>query len=86
MNLIIEVQNLKCEGCAGTITSKILALEGVEKVIVDVESSAVEVSIEEEAFSETVVTRLSELGYPVLEIIMELVKRLNPMSVVPLVR
>ena len=86
MNLIIEVQNLKCEGCAGTITSKILALEGVEKVIVDVESSAVEVSIEEEAFSETVVTGLSELGYPVLEIIMELVKRLNPMSVVPLVR
>ena len=64
MSLIIEVQNLKCEGCAGTITSKILELEGIEKVIVYVESSTVEVSIEKEAFSETVVTRLSELGYP----------------------
>lgn len=60
----IEVQNLKCGGCAGTIKSKIALVDGVDSVDVDVEASLVTVTVSDSKSLEKVVIRLSELGYP----------------------
>jgi copper chaperone CopZ len=60
----IEVQNLKCGGCAGTIKSKIALVDGVNSVEVDVDSSVVTVTISDSKSLDKVINRLSELGYP----------------------
>ena len=41
MNTTILIQNLKCGGCANTITTKISTLENISNVIVNVEDSSV---------------------------------------------
>ena len=60
----IEVQNLKCGGCAGTIKSKIGELEGVSVIDVDTESSVVSVDVLNTETLEVVSSRLASLGYP----------------------
>ena len=64
MKSTIIIQNLKCGGCANTITTKISALENVSNVSVDIETSAVlfEVTIEEDI--NAVKDKLAAIGYP----------------------
>ena len=38
MTTTLEIQNLKCGGCAHTIISKLNELEGIQNVSVDTES------------------------------------------------
>ena len=67
MRTSIIVQNLKCGGCANTITTKLSQLENVTNIVVDTESSTVSfVAISsEDALS--VKARLKTLGYPSIE-------------------
>ncbi len=59
----VPVENLKCGGCAHTITSSLAALEGVGEVHVDVDKSLV--SFETEASKlPAVKDKLRALGYP----------------------
>ncbi|MGV6844556.1 MAG: heavy-metal-associated domain-containing protein, partial [Lutibacter sp.] len=37
----VEVLNLKCNGCANTITKGLLSLQGIDKVSIDIENSKV---------------------------------------------
>jgi copper chaperone len=63
MSFEIEVENIKCGGCAGSIISGLQALEGVTSVTVDVERGCITVegdSAQRAAVSE----RLQQLGYP----------------------
>ncbi|MFY0627928.1 MAG: heavy-metal-associated domain-containing protein [Reichenbachiella sp.] len=60
----IEVDNLKCQGCAGTITKKISALKGVEDVEVDVEISVVTIHYGELDSGINFYDKLASLGYP----------------------
>ena len=50
MTTTLKIQNLKCGGCAHTITSKLNALEGIQNVSVDAESNSV--SFENELIDE----------------------------------
>ncbi len=60
----VEVLNLKCNGCANTITKGLLSIEGIENVSIDVATSKVSfVSTEEEALK-SVKEKLSTMGYP----------------------
>lgn len=63
MHTEIQIENLKCGGCAATIKKGILAIEGVSDVTIDVEKSVVTIASESENLEE-IKSKLSKLGYP----------------------
>lgn len=63
MRHTLTVENIKCGGCAGTITSRLSELAGVSEVEVAVETGSVSFSGDTDIV-EAVKTRLRELGYP----------------------
>ena len=63
MTTEIQIENLKCGGCAATIKKGILSLGAIEKVNIDVEKSIVLVSSRNENLEE-IKSKLSKLGYP----------------------
>jgi copper chaperone len=59
----IAVENIKCGGCANSISKALSAIEGVTDVAVDIDKG--EIAIESgEALRPAVARRLLELGYP----------------------
>lgn len=61
--LKIQVENIKCGGCASTITKKMLEMAGVSSVAVDIEKGLV--TLEGESLVHLdLVDRLESLGYP----------------------
>ncbi|MDO6519408.1 Copper chaperone CopZ [Zobellia uliginosa] len=67
MKTTIIVQNLKCGGCAHTITSKISGMEGISDLRVDVASAKVSFVHEDINDALVVKDRLKALGYPSIE-------------------
>lgn len=66
MQTKIIVQNLKCGGCANTISKNLISLNGISDINVDAEESSVEFTYTEESSLFTVEEKLKQLGYPVL--------------------
>jgi copper chaperone CopZ len=64
MKTTIEVQNLKCGGCANTITKKISNLNDVAHVMVDAETNRVSFDYENESTVSLVKATLNAIGYP----------------------
>ena len=64
MKTKIEVENLKCTGCATTITQELKLIEGVSSVEVDNETSFVEVNYSNPEVLDKVKLKLIHLGYP----------------------
>lgn len=63
MRTDIQIENLKCGGCAATIKKGLLAINTVSEVTVDVENSMVSVvSTPENRMM--IKEKLSKLGYP----------------------
>lgn len=62
MTLKVEIENLKCGGCASGIRKALSGLPGVQSVSVDLARD--EVSVEGDVSRETVVDKLRQLGYP----------------------
>ena len=64
INSTFIVANLKCSGCAKTIHNKIIEIEGVDEVKVDVENARIDIqhnaSIDRHTFGE----KLAKIGYP----------------------
>jgi copper chaperone len=65
MTTTLEIQNLKCGGCAHTIISKLNNLEGIQNVSVDTNSNTVSFQNELASEVESATKLLSKLGYPV---------------------
>ena len=63
MTTNIQIENLKCGGCAATIKKGISAINGVNDVAVDVENSIVTIDSENANLVE-IKEKLSNLGYP----------------------
>lgn len=59
----IEVENIKCGGCAGSIRKGLSAMEGVDKVEVDIEGGIVEVDAAEDLRPQ-IARKLASMGYP----------------------
>ena len=59
----IIIANLKCSGCATTITKEISALNGVSKVSVDPSNDSVDVTYEN-IDRKQIIDKLHHLGYP----------------------
>ncbi|MCK6607030.1 MAG: heavy-metal-associated domain-containing protein [Flavobacterium sp.] len=64
METTIHIQNLKCGGCANTITKGISSIEAIQNVSVNVDESTVTFSYETEAQVNEVKNKLKSLGYP----------------------
>ena len=63
MTTAIQIENLKCGGCAATIIKGLTALENVTEVTVDVEKSVVSITSTNEKM-DLIKEKLSKLGYP----------------------
>lgn len=60
----IEIQNLKCHGCANTITKAINKIEGITDFSIDVDESKISFDSNDSELIKKVKTKLSKLGYP----------------------
>ncbi len=60
---IIYIANLKCSGCATTITNELLKLTGVKDVQVDTEKDCIEINYEN-IERKKIISKLHDLGYP----------------------
>lgn len=58
----IEIENLKCSGCANTIKNKLMSINGVVDVIVNQETETV--IVEGTAHRTELIELLSAIGYP----------------------
>ncbi|APY11822.1 heavy metal transporter [Seonamhaeicola sp. S2-3] len=66
MEITLEIQNLKCGGCANTITSKLSGLDLINNVQVNPEKNTVSFSYENDTVLDEAKTLLAKIGYPVL--------------------
>ena len=64
METPIKVQNLKCGGCANTIQQKLISLQGVENVTIDVENKLVHITHQDSVSFEILANKLKAIGYP----------------------
>lgn len=62
----LEIQNLKCHGCANTITTKLSNLEGIENVLVNNETNSVSFFYENNFKLEEAKNLLYNIGYPIV--------------------
>ena len=62
----IQIENLKCGGCANTIKKGLLKLNGVSDVVININSSEVTIPTDDEAVLIKVKEKLSSMGYPEL--------------------
>ncbi len=67
MKTSIIVQNLKCGGCANTITNNIATITNISKVEVDVTESIVTFNSIDAEDAQKVKEKLKSLGYPSVE-------------------
>ena len=64
MKTIIIIQNIKCGGCANTITTKLSAIENVSNVNVDVDTSSVSIEHHNDEDLLAIKNKLIAIGYP----------------------
>ncbi len=64
MKTTLQIQNLKCNGCASTIKNKLSTLGNIEKISIELESSSVSFDHKSDEDLEVVKKELNDLGYP----------------------
>ncbi|MBV1888214.1 MAG: heavy-metal-associated domain-containing protein [Urechidicola sp.] len=60
----IQVENLKCGGCASTIKKGLISIDGIETVTIEVETSEVSINADDTAIVASAIKKLSTMGYP----------------------
>ena len=60
----IQVENIKCGGCARTVENTLNELAGVSQIQVDVDSGMVTIHCEDQVSRATLAQALSSKGYP----------------------
>ncbi len=59
------VSNMKCMGCVNAVKNGLSSIQGVSSVEVDLPTSAVTVTYNDESVKNTILKKLEILGYPV---------------------
>lgn len=59
------LQNLKCDGCANTITNALNKIDGIKNAQVELQSSSVSFEYNDENQIDIVEKKLANLGYPI---------------------
>jgi copper chaperone CopZ len=60
----VKIQNLKCHGCANTITQQLNKIVGVDQVVVDKDLNQVQFAYSSEEQLIRVIKNLTKMGYP----------------------
>ncbi len=60
----IQVENIKCGGCANSIRNAVLKMKGVSRADVDIESGTITLEVSEDVKRETITSTLRTMGYP----------------------
>lgn len=66
MTTTLEIQNLKCHGCANTITTKLSNLEGISDVLINNETKSVTFFYENDKMLDEAKDLLNNIGYPIV--------------------
>lgn len=66
MESTLQIQNLKCGGCANTIVIQLSKLNGISEVNVNNETNEVSFNHNSTLELEIVKKKLSDLGYPII--------------------
>ncbi len=66
MTTTLQIQNLKCHGCANTIVTQLSKLVGISNVKVNNESDEVSFDYESNSEFDSAKEKLSNLGYPIV--------------------
>jgi len=64
MNIKIAVENIRCSGCANTITKKLTSIEGVNKVDIAIDDQIVTIETEDESIRQSCIEAHLAMGYP----------------------
>jgi copper chaperone len=64
MNTQISIENLKCNGCAGSIKKGLKSFTEISEVEVDLENSVVKITHNELLPLESIKEKLTSMGYP----------------------
>ncbi len=64
MKISINVENIRCGGCANTITKRLKTIDGVNSVDVAIEDQIVTIDTDDESVRNATVKALLALGYP----------------------
>ncbi len=64
MKISIEVENIRCGGCANTITKKLMSLDGVENIDIAIDEQVVTIETENESTRDIYIDALFAMGYP----------------------
>lgn len=67
MKTTFQVQNLKCGGCAKTISNKLSGIKEIKDVIVEKDSSSVSFDHQSADDASLVKETLRKLGYPTID-------------------
>ena len=59
------VQNLKCGGCAASISKHLNTIETVSNIDIEIEESSISFSYEDDSALQIVEEKLKQLGYPI---------------------
>jgi len=62
--MTIEVQNLKCGGCAATIHKGLAAIDGISAIVIDVEKNSIDLKLDHIDRQEAILKTLTKMGYP----------------------
>lgn len=66
MKTTLEIQNLKCGGCANTITTRLSAIDNIDNVTVNNNNDKVTFNYKESTNLTEATDLLSKLGYPII--------------------
>lgn len=66
MKTTLEIQNLKCDGCAHTVITKLSNIDGIDKVSVETEISTVTFFYQNDNNILEAKQLLNKIGYPVV--------------------
>jgi len=66
MKTTIEIQNLKCRGCESTIYNKLVTLQNIKELFIDVNNSTITFDYTLDEDIERVKYTLFNIGYPIL--------------------
>jgi len=64
MKISITVENIRCGGCANTITKNLMSLDGVQAVDVAIDVQTVTIETQHESIRSACVSALLSMGYP----------------------
>ncbi len=64
MKTTVQIQNLKCNGCATTIKNNLQKLENIQNIEIELETSSVSFEYITESDLKVVKKELHHLGYP----------------------